>query len=232
MRSGQIRLGWWTVLACALCVTSAGAQEKSWRWSSSMLPLDQIPETMRDRLKNVVDRPTIYTHGPAEEFGCRLSLYFWLLDHPDRAIQAWRKLGARCMDIQDLGNGRFGCYDPSGNEVHWDTAYRSPDLRIWYAEGNVRPAPMLPSVTVRAVIVLRHIDAVDETGKPVLRHQADMMLYTDNKTAALATKLMGSSAPRMAEQYVGQLERFFSALSVYLQQHPDKCESLLAATNR
>ena len=131
------------------------------------------------------------------------------------------------MDIQDLGNGRFGCTDPSGNEVHWDTVYRSPKLRVWYAEGTVRPAPLLPAVTVRGVVVLRHVDATDDNGRPVLRQQADMMLYTDNKTAVVAAKLFGASARRMAEQYVGQLERFFSMLAAFLQQHPEKLEVLL-----
>src|SRR5579883_2224398 len=101
-----------TMLACltvltGVLATTAGpvaAQEKYEHWSSRRLPIDEMPAGVRDRVRSVVDSPTMYTHGPTEEFTCRPALYYWLLDHPDRAIQAWRKLGARCVDITDLGN--------------------------------------------------------------------------------------------------------------------------------
>src|SRR5947207_15664 len=72
----------------------------------------------------------------------------WLLDHPDRAVHAWRRLGAVCTEVTVLPNGWFGCGDGRGGEVHWTTVYDGPELRIWYAEGKGRPPgvplPMVP----------------------------------------------------------------------------------------
>ena len=62
---------------------------------------------------------------------------------------------------------------------------------------------------------------------PTLRHQAEVVLRTDSRAMSLATRLFGTSAPRMAEQYVSQVEMFFSALSWYLGQHPERAQSLL-----
>ena len=42
------------------------------------------------------------------------------------------------------------------------------------------------------------------------------------ETHALAARLLGPSMPRMAEQYLGQLEMFFSALVWYIDQHPER----------
>ena len=45
--------------------------------------------------------------------------------------------------------------------------------------------------------------------------------------AALASKLVGASAPRMAEQYLSQIEMFFAALAWYLDEYPDRSNELL-----
>ena len=40
--------------------------------------------------------------------------------------------------------------------------------------------------------------------------------------------LGNASGPKVAEQYVGQMEMFFAALSWYLDQHPEKAEEMFA----
>jgi hypothetical protein len=76
-------------------------------------------------------------------------------------------------------------------------------------------------------VVLSHREHQDEAGRTLVQHRTDMFLYTDSKTAALVARLMGPSAPRMAEQCAGQIEMFFSALAWYLDQHPARAETLL-----
>ena len=66
-------------------------------------------------------------------------MYHWLLDHPDQAVKLWRRLGAKCIDIQDLGAGRFG-WKEGVSDVHWDVVLDGPHRRVWYAEGQVKPA--------------------------------------------------------------------------------------------
>jgi hypothetical protein len=196
--------------------------------TATQVPLDEIPAEQRDKVRKVVEHPTLCTHGTPEAFNCQPALYQWFLDHPDRAALVWRRLGAKCVEMTDRGNGRFGWTDKKGSDVHWDTVYRGPRMRVWHAEGQVRPGPLLPLVPVEAVVVLRFSESRDLDGKPVMRHQADLLVHTDSKTAALAARLLGASAPHMAEQYVAQLQMFFSALPWYLNQHPDRAASLLA----
>jgi hypothetical protein len=75
--------------------------------------------------------------------------------------------------------------------------------------------------------VLSHRAHQSEAGRTLVQHRTDLFLYTDSKAAALVARLMGPSAPRMAEQCAGQIEMFFSALAWYLDQHPAKAEALL-----
>src|SRR5205085_7525381 len=150
----------------------------------------------------------------------------WLLDHPDRVVQIWRRLGAVCTSIEARPAGKFGWADGQGSDVSWDTVLRTPRQRVWYAQGAVRPGPLLPALAVRAVLVMNHVQGKDTAGRLVVRHQAELYLHVDSKAAALATRILGASAPRMAEQYLGQIQMFFAALAWYLDEHPDKSSSV------
>src|SRR5437870_3257168 len=70
--------------------------------------LEEVPPAARARVRAVIEQPTLASHGPAESFNCQPSVYAWLLDHPDQAVRLWRRLGARCLDIDDHGGGHFG----------------------------------------------------------------------------------------------------------------------------
>ncbi len=194
--------------------------------SPQQLPFDSIPAELRDRVRAVVDHATLTTRGPVETFSSRVDTYNWLLDHPDIAARLWRLLGAKCAEIQDLTDGRYGWQDGQGSNVHWECVLRTDKQRIWYAEGHVRPGMFLPLSPVRAVVVLNVVEDKDNLDRPVLRHQVDFMLRCDGAALALATRLFGASAPKTAEQYVGQIEMFFSALSWYLDENPKKAAQL------
>jgi hypothetical protein len=197
--------------------------------TAALVPVEQLPSEVRERVRQTLEHPTLFASGPAEAFPCQPALYTWLLDHPDRGVLAWRRLGAVCLDIRERQPGRFGWADDQGNDLWWETVYHSSDLRIWYAEGKVKPSAMLPAVPVQAVVVLRQSLLRNPQGGTVLLcHQADLFLHTDSKTAALVTRLLGPSATRLAEQALGQMQFFFSALASYCQRHPEQVDYLLA----
>jgi hypothetical protein len=196
------------------------------------VPLEDLAPTVRERIRAVLAHPTLSSRGPLEAFNCRPTLYFWLLDHPDLAVRLWRGLGAKCTDIQQHGEGHFLWKDSQNGEIHWETVLRTPRQRIWYAEGKVRSGLLLPSVPVRAVVVLHHQEGTDSSGRQAIRHQMDLIVHTDNRAVNLATRLFGASAPRMAEEYIGQMEMFFGALAWYLTQYPDKAAALFEDLKR
>jgi hypothetical protein len=193
----------------------------------SAVPLDDIPEPQRALVHSVLDRPTLAARGPTETFVCRPDHYYWFLEHPDRAVTAWRKLGAKCVSIVPRGEGTFGWSDDNGSDLTWQTLHRGTGVRVWFAEGKVRPAALLPLVPVKALVVLHHDQHQDHDGATVIEHHCDLFLHTDSKTAAALTKMMGQSAPKVAEQGLGQLQLFFAGLSWYLQRHPEQVDVLM-----
>lgn len=212
----------------ALTTGSASAQPYLAKAEAAAgVPLAELQPAIRERVQRVIDQPALFARGPWEEFtGCP-DLYYWFLDHPHRAARAWQRLGAPCLEIADRGDGRFGYSDGQGTDVWWETVYKSPALRVWYAEGCAKPGALLPTLPVRAVVVLKHRLQQDDLGQLAMTHQADVFLQTDSRAANLLTRLLGPSIPRMAEQGITQLELFFSVLVGYLHEHPERAERLL-----
>lgn len=230
MRRGQVALAGLAVLAGAVWASAGPAARTSSstaQAAAGQVPLAQLSSEMRERVRPVLDKPTLFARGPADTFFCKPEHYYYFLEHPDRAVAAWRKLGAQCVSISDRGDGRFAWNDGQGSEVLWQTIHHDSGRRSWYAEGKVRPGPLLPAVPVRAVLVLRHKEGRAAQGETVIQHQADLFVLTDSKTAGLVTKLLGASTTRVAEQGLTQLQLFFSALSWYLDRHPAQADLLL-----
>lgn len=196
------------------------------------VPLETVAAGARESVKKVIEQPTLSSRGPMEVFRGDPEFYDWLLDHPDRAVTMWRRLGAQCVSIDDLGKGRFGWSDGKGSVVHWETVCAQDDMRIWYAEGKFKPDPLLPTVPVRAVVVLRYQHGRDSRDRLLIRHQADLYAQTDSKLAKMVARLLGPSAPHMAEQGLEQLEMFYSALVWYLEQYPEQAEKLLGPSTK
>jgi hypothetical protein len=195
--------------------------------AAGQVPLEHLSPRLRDRVRPVLEKPTLFARGPADTFYCQPRHYFYFLEHPDRAVTAWRRLGAQCVTISERGDGLFGWRDEHGSEVVWQTIHSDAGRRVWFAEGKVRPAPLLPLVPVRAVLALRHSEGRAAKGEPVIQHQADLFVLTDSKTAAVVTKMLGNSTTRVAEQGLTQLQLFFSALSWYLDRNPAQADALL-----
>ncbi len=197
-------------------------------YAPSNLNLDTLAPDARMRVRAVVESPTLAAHGPLEIFTCKPDMYRWLMDHPDKTVKLWRRLGAKCIDIEDRGGGAFG-WKEGVSDVHWEVVRDDPHQRVWYAEGRMKPAPLVPAVSFEAVLVLDYAEGKDGSGKPAVRHQMRLILHTDSRAVALATKMMGGSAPRMADQFLGQLQMFYAAMAWFLDQHPDRAAKLFAA---
>ena len=80
------------------------------------------------------------------------------------------------------------------------------------------------------IMVLRYGELPGPNGGKQVQHQADMFLYTDSIGAAIAAKVVGAAAPKMAEQCVTQMQMFFSGLAWYVHRHPDRAASLLMSS--
>src|SRR5262245_59214662 len=95
--------------------------------SQEKVSLDGAQSAQRAVVEDVMSKATLVARGPRESFPCRPEHYYWFLDHPDRAVVAWRRLGAKCVSITSKAPGLYQWSDDAGSEVIWETVARGPE---------------------------------------------------------------------------------------------------------
>jgi hypothetical protein len=181
------------------------------------IPQDALPPDLRAGIRSVLEHPTLSAKGPQETFNADVGTYRWLLEHPGVGVKLWRLLGARVTDIDDRG-GTYFWNDGQGSDLHWQFVYRDSSTQAWFAEGKARPTFLLPASSFRAFVVLKYTTGKDLSDKPAIRHQVYFLIHCDSSMMALAARVLGASAPRLAEQYLGQLQLFYGGLAWYLSE--------------
>jgi hypothetical protein len=189
---------------------------------------DVLHPNYREAVLAVIRKPTISTRGVSEDVACDPAVYEWLLDHPDRVSLAWHRLRVPCVQIADGGNGRFVWTDPDGSEVVWQTVGRFPDGVVWYATGKVKASAVTPTVPVRVVVIVTYPRKALPTGGTAVSPVVQAYLHTDSRAASTVMRVLGPTAPKLAEQSAEQLLFFFSGIARYTHAHPEKAEELLA----
>jgi hypothetical protein len=182
----------------------------------------------RDAVTIVVRQPTVSTRATAPTTVCTVSMYEWLFDHPDRVSLAWQRLKVPAVPITDMGNGQFVWTDENGSEIVWRTVGTFQDGLVWYATGKVKPAPATPSVPVKAVAVLTRPQKAAKDGVAAFTTSVQVYIHSDSKAAALAMRVLGPTAPKLAEQGAEQFLEFFNGIAEYVQKNPTKADALLA----
>jgi len=195
------------------------------------IPYSIMAPIHRDRVRAVVDHPMVTAHGPAEAFQAPPEVYRWLLGHPKDAFRIWQSLGAKCTVPVVDEKGRCHYEEPGRGQVVWEAVAKGKNAWVWLCEGKGRPAPFLPVVDFEAVVLVHFVPGKDAEGNPAIRHQYRFYLKTDSKALQLGTKLLGASAPKLVDNYVGQLQYFFAALSWWLDQNPEEAQKLLKDTD-
>jgi hypothetical protein len=217
----------WLLVACSANAAGPVLSLMKKADTDTPIPMQSVAPADRAAVKNVFDNSTLTAKSQPEMFRADSDIYIYFLDHPDRAVSAWRRLGAKCVDIQPRGDKQFAYTDDQGSDITWRAVVRQGDLRVWYAEGKVKASPALPLVPVQAVVVIRHGEINNPDGTTALVQQTEMYIHTDSTMATVVMKMMGPSAQRIAEQGLGQFQFFFSRLSEYMNRNPENMRALV-----
>jgi hypothetical protein len=191
-----------------------------------VVPVEEIAPDTRDKVRYVLEKPTLSSRSVPETFNTDHAVYRYLLDHPDHAVKLWRLLGAKVAEIDDRGSGTYVWHDGQGSEVTWQIVHRGSSLHVWYAEGKVKPGALFAAHPFRAVAMMQYTEGVDVNGLPAVRHQVHFHLRCESRAVALAARIMGGSAPRLAEQYLTQLQMFYGGMAWYTYQDDARAKKL------
>lgn len=198
--------------------------------AAAQVPVEKLAEPLRSKVSSLLQQPTLYRRGRAEAFPCQPAVYDWLLDHPHHACSAWQSLGAKCATIDKKSDGSFVGVDPLGSELRWVSILTESGRRIWHAEGSIRPAILLPKVTLRALVILNYDEVKGADGRVGIRQRFELFAQVDGKGPSIA-KLLGMSTEQVAAKTLDQIGLFFSGMAWYAYAHPLQARSILRSSN-
>ena len=187
---------------------------------AAQVPLEKLDPQLQVKVGQVLQQAPLFVRGPVESFPCRPAVYGQLLDNPDWVIHCWRLLGACKANILRKQDGTFLGKDNLGSEIHWQPLLLEAGRRIWYVEGKGRPAPLMPVVHLKAVVLLRFQTVEGDDGRIGIRHRVDMFAQYDGKAVDLLSKLGGMSVDSAGKKVLDQVGLFYSGMAWYLSEHP------------
>ncbi len=211
---------------CLACFTFA-MPTLVWGWtekdsaarqtSAGQVPVEKLAEPLRGKVNFVLQKGQLFQKGKSEAFPCTPEVYRWFLDSPDAALFAWKKLGATKASIHKQPDGCFLGSDGMGGELRWQQICSGPRSRIWYAEGSGRMGPLLPTMTIRAVVLLTFQEVQGVDGRPGIKHRLELFAHHD--TTPLFSRITGLTAEAAGKKAMEQMELFFSGMAWYTSEH-------------
>ena len=221
---------WLAVLATSVAAEEPRAAVPRRTAAATPTLLEVVSPAYRESVNEVIKAQSLSVKAVDDEFTAHTRVYEWMLDHPDRVSLAWQRLKVQCIEITDLGDGRFRWVDETnGSELTWRPVGKFADGLVWYATGKVKPGALLPMVPVKAVAVLHYPKTAEtKSGVATFLPSLNVYMHTDSKAAGTILRIVGPAAPRMAEQGAEQLLLFFSGPARHLYKHPEQAETLLA----
>ncbi len=194
--------------------------------------IDFVEKKYRTDVSSVILKPTLTAKYAEETFTANPTVYKWLLEHPDRTALAWERVGVPCLPIKETSAGIYQFKDEGTANVSWQSVGTLADGMIWLATGSVKAGALLPTVPVKAVAVVRHTFETTLDGKRTITPTVQIYFQTESRAAVALMRIVGSAAPRMAEDGAEQLLFFFSGMARYLEKHPDQTAALLSPAKR
>jgi hypothetical protein len=213
--------GLWALVLAWSGPEAAGDVDLLRRISAAQIATERLDGDLRGRVDEVLKHGQLYTRGPTECFPCQPGIYRWLLDHPHWGVHAWRALGATKIKLEPQADGSFLGSDQQGGELRWRPILAEAGRRVWYAEGSGRMAPLMPIISVRAVVLLKFQEVQGEDGRIGIRQRTEVFALYDGRAAELACKLIGLTAEAAGKKVIEQIGLFFSGMAWYLSENPE-----------
>lgn len=189
----------------------------------AQVPIDKLPAPLRAKVTKVITSAQMFERSKYESFPCHPEIYRWLLESPDASLFAWKKLGATKATITRLDNGTFLGTDGTGGELRCQLIAANASTRIWFAEGSGRIGPLLPTMTIRALVFLHFQDVKGVDGRTGIKHRLEVLVHYDSTT--LVNKITNMTADSAGKKAVQQLELFFSGMAWYASEHANWCRN-------
>lgn len=190
------------------------------------LPLDRLDAQTRQRIAEIVERPTLYRRMPIERIPCDPSLFVFLVRYPEVVVNMWELMGAtkiRCRRIDDY---MVDADDGSGTLTRIELVYGTPNVHLLYAEGEYSGPLMSRRVTGRCVLALQSSYQQARDGRSLVTSEMDVFLNLEGLGAEVVAKTLHPVMGKTADHNFAESAKFIEQVSEQAALNNDAMQDL------
>ncbi len=177
-----------------------------------------VPGVERARVTQVAQDADVATRVDATPFVARLTVFEYLLDHPEFATHVTRTLRLARYRVWQTPQGLY-LDDGWGATGHFWVVYAESGTRLMRARGAFNQT-MLPTIHGEAVTMIEYEATAAADGKSVIRATVSGYVKLDSRLLASVMKVASSAAQRKADLEAQRLMRVFARASHAIDNNP------------
>ena len=154
------------------------------------VPFDRLNQQTQEKLRPVLDKPSIYRRLPTMAIECDPDYYRYLIRYPEVIVEIWKLMGVTKMDVVRTGPWKIDSDDGAGTISDLELVYGDADKHIFYGTGSYEGSLIRRKLSGRCVLVLQTKHGIGENGKPQAVSQLDVFLKVDNVAAGVIARTL------------------------------------------
>ncbi len=181
--------------------------------AAASIPYHDLAPTVARKIADVVRSPSIYRQLPVTTIQSDPDLYLCLVRYPEVVIKTWRLMGVTQMDAQRVAPFELKAHDGSGTSTDVELVYGTPNLNVYYAEGEYAGPTFFRKVAGRCVLVLQSDYRYDRAGEVQVTSCMHVFLKIDNLAASVIAKTVHPLVGSTADHNFNESMRFIEKLA-------------------
>ena len=187
--------------------TSRKAREQA----QSVVPYDQLNPAAVQKIRKIVQKPSIYRRLPTATVSVDHDFYLFLARHPEVIINIWELMDVTEMTANRVAPFKLDTNDGAGTRGEVELIYGTKNLQIFYGEGAYQGTMLPKKLRGKCVIMIQTKYHLDEQGLPATTSQLDIFMKLENVTLGLIAKtlspLIGPTADHNFVETVNFIQR-------------------------
>ncbi len=193
--------------------------------AAARVPWKELTPEAAAKLRKVVSRPSIYRRMPVETIDCDQDLFVFLVRYPEVVVNIWRRMGITKCRIKRTDKYAVRTNDGAGTKSQVELVYGTPELHLFYAEGEYTGPLVRRPVSGRCVMMLT--SRYSGTAKqPRVTNQLDVFLQLDHAAAEFVARTIHPLVGKTADTNFTRSLQFVTQIYQAARRNQDRLQRL------
>jgi len=196
-------------VAVADAVTSRAARSDAYE----AVPLDKLKPAAQAKLKDILQRPSLYRRLPTQRIVCDAEMHLFLLRHPEIIVNMWTMMGITNLDMDRTAPYQVRAADGKGTECDVELIYGTPNLHVAYGVGTYEGPVFRRKIKAHCVCIVRTEYSRNEKQEVVVTNMLDVFLQFDGLAAEILGKTVQPLITKAADHNFAEAMNFIERIN-------------------